>query len=62
MASLVMAVALPTALAGAYLYGYADDQYVTEFRFSVRHEAPLRMDGTANSAMTAPAWSAALHC
>jgi capsular polysaccharide transport system permease protein len=54
MASLLLAVALPTALAGAYLYRYADDQYVTEFRFSVRHEAPLRMDGTANAAMTMP--------
>ena len=52
-ASLLIAVVLPTVLAGAYLYGYADDQYVTEFRFSVRHEAPLRMDGTAGSALTA---------
>jgi capsular polysaccharide transport system permease protein len=54
MASLLMAVTLPTALAGAYLYAYADDQYVTEFRFSVRHEAPLRVDGTASAAMTMP--------
>jgi capsular polysaccharide transport system permease protein len=54
MVSLLLAVALPTGLAGTYLYGYADDQYVSEFRFSVRHEAPLRMEGTANAAMTAP--------
>ena len=54
MVSLLLAVALPTGLAGTYLYGYADDQYVSEFRFSVRHEAPLRMEGTANAPMTAP--------
>jgi capsular polysaccharide transport system permease protein len=54
MVSLLMAVALPTGLAGAYLYRYADDQYVTEFRFSVRHEAPLRVDGTANPATATP--------
>ena len=53
MASLVLTVLLPTALSGAYLYGYADDQYVTEFRFSVRHEAPLRMDGVASQAPAA---------
>jgi capsular polysaccharide transport system permease protein len=48
LVSLLLAVVLPTALAGVYLYCYADDQYVTEFRFSVRHEAPLRMDPAAN--------------
>jgi capsular polysaccharide transport system permease protein len=52
-ASLLIAVLLPTALVGGYLYGYAADQYVTEFRFSVRHEAPLRMDTTAASPMSA---------
>jgi capsular polysaccharide transport system permease protein len=51
--SLLMAVLLPTALVGGYLYGYAADQYVTEFRVSVRHEAPLRMDTTATSTMSA---------
>jgi capsular polysaccharide transport system permease protein len=54
MVSLLMAVLVPTALVGTYLYRYADDQYVTEFRFSVRHEAPLRMDGTASQALPAP--------
>jgi capsular polysaccharide transport system permease protein len=54
MVSLLLAVALPTGLAGIYLYRYADDQYVSEFRFSVRHEAPLRMEGTANTSATAP--------
>jgi capsular polysaccharide transport system permease protein len=53
MVSLVLTVVLPTALAGAYLYRYADDQYVTEFRFSVRHEAPLRVDATAAPSLTA---------
>jgi capsular polysaccharide transport system permease protein len=53
LASLIATVLLPTALAGAYLYRYADDQYVTEFRFSVRHEAPLRMDATAPTSMAA---------
>lgn len=53
MVSLLLAVVLPTALAGIYLYRYADDQYVTEFRFSVRHEAPLRMDATASSTLPA---------
>ncbi|HEX3576836.1 MAG TPA: hypothetical protein VHU42_19725 [Rhodopila sp.] len=44
--SLLAAVLLPVAVVGVYLYGYADDQYVTEFRFSVRHQAPLRSDAT----------------
>jgi capsular polysaccharide transport system permease protein len=44
LASLLVVVALPVALAVAYLYGIAADQYVTEFRFSVRHEQPLRAD------------------
>jgi capsular polysaccharide transport system permease protein len=52
-ASLLAAVLLPTALAGAYLYGFAADQYVTEFRFSVRHEAPLRMDTATASPLAA---------
>jgi capsular polysaccharide transport system permease protein len=51
--SLLLAVVVPTALAGVYLYRYADDQYTTEFRFSVRHEAPLRMDPTAAASLTA---------
>ena len=53
LASLMMTVLLPTALAGTYLYGYADDQYVTEFRLSVRHEAPLRMDATSSQSTAA---------
>jgi capsular polysaccharide transport system permease protein len=52
-ASLLIAVLLPTALVGGYLYRYAADQYVTEFRFSVRHAAPLRMDATVASPLTA---------
>jgi capsular polysaccharide transport system permease protein len=53
MVSLLIAVVVPTALAGIYLYRYADDQYETEFRFSVRHEAPLRMDATASQSLPA---------
>jgi capsular polysaccharide transport system permease protein len=53
LASLLLVVLLPTALACGYLYRYAADQYVTEFRFSVRHEAPLRMDSTVGSPLTA---------
>src|ERR1700744_4596887 len=45
--SLLAAVLLPVAVVSGYLYGYADDQYVTEFRFSVRHQAPRRADTTA---------------
>jgi capsular polysaccharide transport system permease protein len=42
--SLVAAVALPTTLSAGYLYGFASDQYVTEFRFSVRRQMPVRAD------------------
>ncbi len=42
--SLLVVVVLPMLLAAGYLYRFAADQYVTEFRFSVRHEAPLRVD------------------
>jgi capsular polysaccharide transport system permease protein len=49
LASLLLAVTLPTAGMGGYLYGYASDQYVTQFRLSVRHQAPLRVDPTGAS-------------
>ena len=51
--SLLLAVALPTALMGTYLYRYADNQYISEFRFSVRRQAPLRVDPSAGSSMAA---------
>lgn len=50
LASLLIAMLLPSGLTAAYLYGYAADQYVTEFRFNVRHEAPLKMEPSAASA------------
>jgi len=53
LVSLAATVLLPALAAAVYLYCFAADQYVTEFRFSVRHEAPLRMDGTGTAAMTA---------
>ena len=52
--SLLLAVAVPTALMAGYLYRIADDQYVTEFRFSVRHQTPMHMDATQGSAFAAP--------
>jgi capsular polysaccharide transport system permease protein len=50
---LLLACAAPAALMSAYLYGCAADQYVTEFRFSVRHQAPLRVDSQAPPAAAA---------
>jgi hypothetical protein len=50
LASLLLAVAIPTAVVGGYLHGYASDQYVTQFRLSIRHQAPLRVDPTGGSA------------
>jgi capsular polysaccharide transport system permease protein len=47
---LLLTVLVPVVVAGTYLYGYAADQYVTEFRFSVRHQMPLRMDPGGGSA------------
>jgi capsular polysaccharide transport system permease protein len=47
--SLVAAVALPTALTAGYLYGFASDQYVTEFRFSIRRQMPVRATPTSTS-------------
>ena len=55
--SLICAVGLPCAAMATYLYRYADDQYVTEFRFSVRHQAPLRTDPGTGAGLT-PALSA----
>jgi capsular polysaccharide transport system permease protein len=50
LASLLLAVTLPTAVVGGYLYGYASDQYVTQFRVSVRHQLPLRIDPAGSAA------------
>jgi capsular polysaccharide transport system permease protein len=58
--SFLLAIILPTALMAVYLYGFAADQYVTEFRFSVRHQAPLSLDVTAGGLMAeAPTGTAA---
>lgn len=51
LVSLLAAVLLPLLAVGGYLWGCADDQYVTEFRFSVRHQAPLRMEAMTASSM-----------
>jgi capsular polysaccharide transport system permease protein len=41
---LVIVVVLPAALAGAYYYLFAADQYVAEFRFALRSAEPERRD------------------
>lgn len=46
-ASLLLAVVLPTVVAGSYLYGFATDQYVSEFRFSVRQQHAFRGDSAS---------------
>jgi capsular polysaccharide transport system permease protein len=51
--SLLLAVVLPTALMATYLYRYADNQYISEFRFSVRRQAPLRVDPSGGSSVAA---------
>ncbi len=50
--SLLLAVGIPCGLMATYLYRYADDQYVTEFRFSVRHQTPLRVDPGTGDGLT----------
>jgi capsular polysaccharide transport system permease protein len=52
--SLLLTVLLPTAAMAGYMYYCAADQYVTEFRFSVRHQTPMHMDTTSSSALSAP--------
>ena len=54
LASLILGIAVPTVLMGAYLYGFADDQFVTEFRFSVRHQTPMHMESGQSSALASP--------
>jgi capsular polysaccharide transport system permease protein len=45
--SFLVMVALPVALAGAYLFFVAADQYVAEFRFALRSAEPEPRDPTA---------------
>ena len=40
---------VPTVAAGVYLYGFAADQYVAEFRFNLRRAAEPVLTGGANS-------------
>ena len=42
--SFILIVLLPVLLGAVYLYGFASDQYVSEFRFRLRHAQTLRMD------------------
>jgi capsular polysaccharide transport system permease protein len=42
LCGLLLCIGLPTAVVGGYLFGYAADQYVTEFRFTVRQQQALK--------------------
>lgn len=44
LGSLLATVLVPVLCGGIYLYGFASDQYETEFRFNVRQQQPLKMD------------------
>lgn len=46
-ASFVFCVVCPLLFAATYLYGSATDQFISEFRFTVRQQAPLRGDGAS---------------
>lgn len=41
----ISCVIIPTAVAGGYLYGWSANQYVSEFRFSVRQQRPMKAEG-----------------
>src|SRR5690349_9484572 len=49
--SFLLVIVLPIVLMAVYLYAFADDQYVTEFRFSVRHHMPLKYETSAAALM-----------
>jgi capsular polysaccharide transport system permease protein len=42
-----LAVIAPTALAAGYLYGVSRDQYVSEFRFRLRHAQPSKLENAS---------------
>ena len=44
LGSLLLTVLLPVMASAVYFYGFAADQYISEFRFGVRQQAPLRID------------------
>ena len=56
--TLVFAVALPTVLAGIYLYEFAADQYVSEFRYRLRHAQPAKLENASALAGLAGAGAA----
>jgi capsular polysaccharide transport system permease protein len=59
LTSFLLAIFVPAVLMAVYLYGFAADQYVTELRFSVRHQAPLRFGVAAGSPSEMPTGAAA---
>ena len=51
--SLLLVVAVPVGAVSVYLWGFATDQYVSEFRFAVRQQHPLRIEpGGMSSALS----------
>lgn len=51
--SFVMCVILPTVIAGIYYYGYATDQYVSQFKFAVRDISTSVSTSEASQSLTA---------
>lgn len=47
IAGLASFIILPAAVVGTYLYGYATDQYVSEFRFTVRQQSPSKAEASS---------------
>lgn len=56
--TLILTVALPTVLTGIYLHQYAADQYVSEFRYRLRHAQPAKLENTSALAGLAGAGAA----
>ena len=53
LVSLLLVVAVPVGAVSVYLWGFATDQYVSEFRFAVRQQHPLRIEpGGMSSALS----------
>ena len=47
-----LSVILPIVLAAIYVYGFASDQYVSEFRFRLRNAQTSRLDSSSASLMS----------
>lgn len=51
--SFILCVVLPTVIAGVYYFGYATDQYVSSFKFTVRDISTMTSTSSASDALTA---------